>query len=106
MTKVTFIQFDGSHRSVDVDDGTSLMEAAVGNMVPGIDGDCGGECACATCHVHVDPQWLEKLPAMQEMEASMLELAEGRDETSRLGCQIKIGPDLEGLVVRMPAGQH
>lgn len=106
MTKVTFIEHNGTVRSVDVDNGVSLMEAAVGNMVPGIDGDCGGECACATCHVHVDAAWLDKLPPMEAMEESMLELAAGCDDSSRLGCRIRICPALDGIVVRTPLGQH
>jgi|UPI0000537545 2Fe-2S ferredoxin len=106
MTKVTFIEHNGTVRNVDVDDGLSVMEAAVNNLVPGIDGDCGGACACATCHVHIDAAWLDKLPPMEAMEKSMLEFAEGRNESSRLGCQIKLSPALDGIVVRTPLGQH
>jgi 2Fe-2S ferredoxin len=106
MTKVTFIEHNGTVRNVEVDDGLSLMEAAVNNLVPGIDGDCGGACACATCHVHIDAAWLDKLPPMEAMENSMLEFAEGRNESSRLGCQIKLSPALDGIVVRTPLGQY
>lgn len=106
MTKVVFIEHNGTVRSVDVGDGVSLMEAAVSNMIPGIDGDCGGACACATCHVHIDAAWLEKLPPMETMEKSMLELAAGFDDTSRLGCQVKVRPELDGIVVRTPLAQH
>lgn len=106
MTKVTFVEFNGTVREVEVTDGSNLMEAAVDNMVPGIDGDCCGECACATCHVHVDPDWVDKLPPMSDTENSMLDLSDERDERSRLGCQIKLGPDLSGIVVYTPAGQH
>jgi 2Fe-2S ferredoxin len=106
MTKVTFIEHNGTARSVDAAEGLSLMEAAVGNLVPGIDGDCGGACACATCHVHVDAAWLERLPPMEALERSMLDLVEDRDASSRLACRIKLGPGLDGIVVRTPLGQH
>lgn len=106
MAKVTYIAHDGTERSLDVHDGVNLMDAAVDNMVPGIDGDCGGSCACATCHVHVDPAWVDKLPVMEEVENMMLELTDSRDEYSRLCCQIKASPELDGLIVRTPEGQH
>lgn len=106
MIKVTYIEFNGTERTVQVEEGMSLMEAAVTKLVPGIDGDCGGMCACATCHVHVDPAWIDKLPAMESLEDAMLNLAEGRDALSRLACQIKAAPDLDGIVVRTPIGQH
>lgn len=82
------------------------MQGAIANGVPGIDGDCGGACACATCHVFVDPTWLSRLGDRTEMEASMLEFAEGVQETSRLACHIKAHVDLDGLVVHLPAAQH
>lgn len=106
MTKISFIENDGTTRVVDVADGLSLMEAAVTNMVPGIDGDCGGACACATCHVHVEAAWMDKLSPVEAIEKSMLEFCEGADETSRLGCQIKVSPALDGLVVHTPVAQH
>ncbi len=106
MLKVTFIQPDGSQTSVDVEPGTSVMEAAVGNMVPGVDGDCGGQCACATCHVYVQEEWLSLLPEKAETEASMLEFSFEPKEDSRLGCQIKMNSDLDGIVVRMPESQY
>ena len=82
------------------------MEGAVKNLIPGIDADCGGACACATCHVHVDPQWAVKLPAKQDMEETMLDFAQELQPTSRLSCQIKVTPELDGLIVRMPRSQH
>jgi len=106
MIKVTYIEFNGTERTVQVEEGMSLMEAAVTNLVPGIDGDCGGVCACATCHVHVDPGWIDKLPAMESLEDAMLNLAEGRDALSRLACQLKATPGLDGIVLRTPVGQH
>lgn len=106
MIKVTYIEFNGTERTVQVEEGMSLMEAAVTNLVPGIDGDCGGMCACATCHVRVDPAWIDKLPAIESLEDAMLNLAEGRDGLSRLACQIKAAADLDGIVLRTPIGQH
>jgi 2Fe-2S ferredoxin len=106
MIKVTFIEHNGTVRNVEVAEGSSLMEAAVSNLVPGIDGDCGGVCACATCHLFVEPQWLNKLPPMADTERAMLEFAEGSNASSRLGCQIKLSNALDGIVVRTPVGQH
>lgn len=106
MIKVTYIEHNGTQRVVDAEEGMSLMEAAVSNLVPGIDGDCGGVCACATCHVFVDDAWLAKLAPMESMEDAMLNLAEGRDANSRLACQLKAAPELDGLVLRTPIGQH
>jgi 2Fe-2S ferredoxin len=82
------------------------MEGAVKNMIPGIDADCGGACACATCHVYVDSAWLGKIEPMQEMEKTMLDFAEGVEPTSRLSCQIRITAAHDGLTVRMPKSQH
>ncbi|MAS41298.1 MAG: 2Fe-2S ferredoxin [Porticoccaceae bacterium] len=106
MIKVTYIEFNGTERTVEVEEGVSLMEAAVTHLVPGIDGDCGGMCACATCHVHVEAEWLDKLSPMEELEDAMLNLAEGRDTSSRLACQIQATPELDGIRVRTPMGQH
>jgi len=106
MYKVTFITFDGNVNEVVIENGGTVMEAATHNLVPGIDADCGGFCACATCHVHVDKAWLARLPRMSEDEDSMLALVEDRNETSRLGCQIEITPELDGLVVYTPEHQH
>ncbi len=106
MIKVTFIEHNGTVRSVEVADGTSLMEAAVGNLIPGIDGDCGGCCACATCHLFIEPEWLDKLVPAEDMEKSLLELAECVGPGSRLGCQIKLSQSLDGIVARTPLGQH
>ena len=82
------------------------MEAAVKHAVPGIDADCGGACACATCHVYVDAAWEEKTGKPSAMEESMLDFAENVEPNSRLSCQIKVTDDLDGLVVRMPESQH
>jgi 2Fe-2S ferredoxin len=82
------------------------MEGAVKNRVPGIDADCGGACACATCHVFVDAAWLSKLTKVSSMEESMLDFAEGVTEQSRLSCQIPMTEELDGIIVRLPAAQH
>lgn len=106
MPRVTYIEFDGTPHTVEATDGMSLMQAAVENGVPGIDADCGGGCACATCHVFVDPDWLDKTGSPEPMETSMLQLAEGVSENSRLSCQITLDDSLDGIVVRMPESQH
>ncbi len=106
MTKVTYIEFDGTEHVVDVKPGNSVMEGAIKNNVPGIDADCGGACACATCHVYVDPAWTEATGAQSDMEESMLDFAENVKPNSRLSCQIKVTEALDGLVVRLPEDQH
>ena len=104
--KVNFISFAGKTHTVDVPEGTTLMRAAVDNGVPGIDGDCGGQCACATCHVFIEPEWQSATGARTEAEGTMLEFADGTLPNSRLGCQITLTNALDGLTVRMPEGQH
>ncbi len=106
MPKVTFIAFNGTHHEVDVPAGTTLMRAATDNDVPGIDGDCGGQCACATCHVFVEPGWAERVGARTPHEDEMLNFTSELRDSSRLACQIKLTEELNGLVVSMPAGQH
>ncbi|MGA8196721.1 MAG: 2Fe-2S iron-sulfur cluster-binding protein [Acetobacteraceae bacterium] len=108
MPEVTYIEFNGTAHRIDVPIGTSLMRGAVDNNVPGIDADCGGECACATCHVYVDAAWLDKigLPEPGSQEASMLSFAAVAEPNSRLSCQITMRDELAGLIVRMPEGQH
>jgi 2Fe-2S ferredoxin len=106
MAKITYIEFNGAEHTIDVRNGFTVMEGAVKNNVPGIDADCGGACACATCHVYVDPAWVEKTGKASAMEESMLDFAENVTETSRLSCQIKVTDELEGLIVRMPESQH
>lgn len=108
MPKVIFIKPDGREISVVVESGTSARDAAVDNSVPGIDGDCGGCCACATCHVFVDGAWLAKTgkAAPEGMEGSLLQFADGVSDASRLACQIVVTDELDGLVLRLPEGQH
>lgn len=101
MPKVTFITRRGAHIEVEASVDRSLMEAAVAAGVDGIDADCGGGCSCATCHVHVDPEWRERVGPANDTEAGMLEFTEGVNEYSRLSCQIRITDALDGLVVRV-----
>ena len=105
MPKITFIEKNGTEHAVEAAAGLSVMEAAVKNLVPGIDADCGGACACATCHVYVDPAWADKVGKPDAMEESMLDFAYEPKEHSRLSCQIKVTPELDGLVVRLPEFQ-
>lgn len=99
--KVTYVQADGVERTIeDAKPGWSLMEIARANDVEGILGDCGGACACATCHVYIDPEWQEAVGAPDDVEAEMLEMvSDVRRDNSRLGCQIKLSPELDGLKV-------
>ena len=106
MPKITYIEHNGKEHVVDVPAGWTVMEGAVKNRVPGIDADCGGACACATCHVYVDPARKEKIPQRTEMEESMLDFALDVKPNSRLSCQIKVKPELDGLIVRTPKSQH
>lgn len=106
MGKVTYIEFNGTGHEVDATAGESLMQAAIGNLVPGITAECGGACACATCHVYVDPQWADRVGPPSEMEAAMLEVVTHREANSRLCCQIKMSDEFEGLVLRLPETQE
>jgi 2Fe-2S ferredoxin len=106
MPKVTFIGFTGGTHTVEVPPGTTLMRAATDHRVPGIDGDCGGNCACATCHVYVGQAWLERLGARTATEEEMLSCVGERQDGSRLACQITLTDALDGLVVNMPEAQH
>jgi 2Fe-2S ferredoxin len=106
VAKITYCEHDGVEHVVDVKPGLSVMEGAVKNSIPGIDADCGGASACATCHVYVDAEWTNKTGPKTPMEVSMLEFAEDVAENSRLACQIKVTDELDGLVVRMPQSQH
>ena len=106
MPKITYIEASGKEHVIDAPNGQTVMEAAVKHAVPGIDADCGGACACATCHVYVDPQWTDKTGKQSGMEESMLDFANDVTPNSRLSCQIKVTPELDGLIVRMPKSQH
>lgn len=106
MAKITYVEHDGTEHVVDVADGLSIMEGAVNNMIPGIDADCGGACACATCHVYVDEKFADKIEPKEDMEQTMLDFAPDVKDTSRLSCQIKVSDALDGMVVKMPESQH
>lgn len=105
MAKITFIQPDGTSQTVEAEAGLTVMEAAKLNKVPGIEAECGGACACATCHVYVDGAWTEKTGKPAEMEEDMLDFAFDVRAESRLSCQMKVTPELDGLVVRVPGKQ-
>ena len=106
MAKITYIEHDGTAHVVEVKSAQTVMEGAVKNNIPGIDADCGGACACATCHVYVDEAWRATTGEKSAMEESMLEFAENVEVGSRLSCQIKVTDALDGLVVTMPQSQH
>jgi 2Fe-2S ferredoxin len=106
MAKITYIEHSGKQHQVEVPNGLTVMEGARDNGIPGIEADCGGACACSTCHVYVAPEWVDKLPPRQAMEEDMLEFAYEPDpDRSRLTCQLKVSPALDGLVVQMPERQ-
>ena len=106
MAKITYIEWNGTAHEVEVANGLTVMEGARDNGIPVIEADCGGACACSTCHVYVDPTWVEKLPPKEAMEADMLDFAYEPDATrSRLTCQLKVSDALDGLIVRMPERQ-
>jgi len=105
MPKILFIDHSGESREVEAKAGISVMEAAVQNMIPGIDADCGGACACATCHVYVAADWIPKLKAKDDMEDSMLDFAEEVKDNSRLSCQILMSDELDGITVSTPESQ-
>ena len=106
MAKITYIAHDGTERTIEARNGMSVMEVAVNNSIPGIDADCGGACACATCHVFVDAPWGAKTGSRTQQEDEMLNFAAELKDSSRLACQITVTDDLDGLEVTMPEGQH
>jgi 2Fe-2S ferredoxin len=106
MPRITFISADGVERTVEAKSGDSVMQTAIKNAVPGIDADCGGACACATCHVLVHASWVSRLGEMSAMETSMLDFAQGVQPNSRLSCQIEVTESLDGLIVSTPESQH
>jgi ferredoxin, 2Fe-2S len=105
MPKITYIDSAGAARTVDGANGSTVMETAVKNSIPGIEAECGGACACATCHVYVDEAWAAKTGKAQPMEDDMLDFAFELKPNSRLSCQIKVSDALDGLIVRTPAKQ-
>ena len=105
MPKITYIEHDGKTHTIEVASGLSVMEGAVQNNIPGIDADCGGSMACATCHVYVEESWFNKLPKAEDGEVDMIDMAFEPKKNSRLSCQITVTDDLDGLVVTTPEKQ-
>ena len=105
MPKITYIEHNGKSHEIELSNELSVMEGALQNNIPGIDADCGGSCACATCHVYVDEKWFDKLPKKESAEEDMLDMAYEPKKNSRLSCQITVEDSLDGLVVKMPSKQ-
>ena len=105
MPKITYTDKQGNSKTIDVDSGLTVMEGAIQNDIPGIDADCGGSMACATCHVYVEEKWLDKIPKAEEAEIDMIDMAHEPKKNSRLSCQLIVSDELEGLTVTTPAQQ-
>jgi 2Fe-2S ferredoxin len=105
MTKITYEDNQGNSKTLEVENGLSVMEGAIQNDVQGIDADCGGSMACATCHVYVEEKWLDKIPKAEEAEEDMIDMAFEPKKNSRLSCQLIVTDDLDGLKVRTPEKQ-
>ena len=105
MSKITYIEHNGKSHSINVQNGLTVMEGAIQNNIPGIDADCGGSMACATCHVYVKEEWFNKLPKKEDGEEDMIDMAYEPSKYSRLSCQLTVSNDLEGLTVQLPEKQ-
>ena len=105
MTKITYKDNTGASKTIEVENGLSIMEGAIQNDIPGIDADCGGSMACATCHVYVEEKWLDKLPKAEDAEVDMIDMAYEPKKNSRLSCQIIVSDEHEGLTVTTPDKQ-
>ena len=105
MAKVTFKDFKGNSKTIEVENGLSVMEGAIQNEIPGIDADCGGGMACATCHVYVKEDWFNKIPKKEDGEEDMLDMAFEPKTNSRLSCQIVVSDEIDGLEVNIPSKQ-
>ena len=105
MPKIKYIDQKGNSKTIDVENGLTVMEGAVQNNIPGIDADCGGSMACATCHVYVEEKWLNKIPKAEEAEIDMIDMAYEPKKNSRLSCQIIVSDELDGLEVTTPEKQ-
>ena len=105
MTKITYKDNTGASKTIEVENGLSIMEGAIQNDIPGIDADCGGSMACATCHVYVEEKWLDKLPKAEDAEVDMIDMAYESKKNSRLSCQLIVSEELEGLTVTTPEKQ-
>ena len=105
MPKITYIDYQGSSKTIDIENGLTVMEGAIQNDIPGIDADCGGSMACATCHVYVEEKWLDKIPKAEEAEVDMIDMAFEPKKNSRLSCQLIVSNELNGLTVTTPEKQ-
>ena len=105
MTKITYKDYQGNSKTINVDNGLTVMEGAIQNEITGIDADCGGAMACATCHVYVEEKWLNKLPKAEDAEVDMIDMAYEPKKNSRLSCQIIVSDELDGLIVNIPSKQ-
>ena len=105
MPKVTYIDNHENSKTIEVENGLSVMEGAIQNDIPGIDADCGGSMACATCHVYVEEKWLDKIPKAEEAEEDMIDMAFEPKKNSRLSCQITVTDEIDGLIVTTPEKQ-
>ncbi len=105
MPKITYINSSGVSQTIEVENGLTVMEGAIQKDIPGIDADCGGSMACATCHVYVEEKWLAKLPEAEDAEVDMIDMAFEPKKNSRLSCQLIVTDDLDGLIVNTPAKQ-
>ena len=105
MAKITYITHDNQNHTIEVQNGLTVMEGAIQNNIPGIDADCGGSMACATCHVYVKEEWFNKIPKKEDGEEDMLDMAFEPNKLSRLSCQITVTDDLDGLIVQLPSKQ-
>ena len=105
MPKITYIEHNGKHHIIDVANGLTVMEGAIQNNIPGIDADCGGSMACATCHVYVKEEWFDKLPKKEQGEEDMIDMAYEPKEFSRLSCQLIVSNELDGLIINLPEKQ-
>ena len=105
MPKITYIDDEGNSKTIEVENGLSVMEGAIQNNIPGIDADCGGSMACATCHVYVEEKWLNRLPKAEDAEVDMIDMAFEPKKNSRLSCQLIVSDELNGLTVTTPSKQ-
>ena len=105
MTKITYKDFQGNSKTIEIENGLSVMEGAIQNDIPGIDADCGGAMACATCHVYVEEKWFNKITKAEDAEVDMIDMAHEPKKNSRLSCQLIVSDELDGLVVTTPEKQ-
>ena len=105
MAKITYTDHKGASKTIEVENGLTVMEGAIQNNIPGIDADCGGSMACATCHVYVEEKWLNKIPKAEEAEIDMIDMAYEPKKNSRLSCQLIVSDELDGLIITTPAKQ-